>query len=156
MSNQAAPIKTWLNGIDVTDSLGASVSAQASTLENKEFTDLLQGEAEILSLRDSKDNGEYLSRYIKIVRKRQGVNPALYSQPRTPGLKGSISYMIRILLWRILRYQHFWLAFHQNAINAMHAETLDFEHQERSRQAKEMESRIDHLEEQLKALQEKS
>ena len=148
-------MKLWINGHDKTDALGGGIAKRAAALEHQDYSNLLQGESDILSLRDAATNAEYLERCVKIARKRQGVNPALYSQPRMPGLKGSISYIIRMFFWRILRYQHFWVAFHQNAINAMHAEALDFEHQERTRQAKHMESRIEHLEEQLSALQEK-
>ena len=133
--------------------LEETVSQQAASLTDHQYASLLKGESEILSLRDAATNAEYLERYVEIVRKRQGVNPAQYSQPRSPGLKGSFSYIIRLLLWRILRYQHFWVAFHQNAINAMHAETLDFEHQERTRKTKQMETRIERLEKQLNALQ---
>ena len=148
-------MKLWINGYDKTDALGEHMTKRATALEHQDYSNLLQGEAEILSLRNAATNAEYLEQYVNIVRKRQGVDPAHYSQPRTPGLKGSISYMIRMFFWRLLRYQHFWVAFHQNAINAMHAETLDFEHQERTRQAREIESRLEHLEKQLNALQEK-
>ncbi len=149
-------MKIWINGNDESESLGQDLTKKATTLENEAYASRAQDDSEILSLRNVESNAEYLDRYVKVVRKRQGVNPALYSQPRPPGLKGTISYMIRMFLWRILRYQHFWIAFHQNDINAMHAEVLDFEHQEHNRQISELEGRIKQLEAQINTLQERA
>jgi len=57
-----------------------------------------------------------------------------------------------MFLWRLLRYQHFWMAFRQNGINAMHAEAVDFEHQERQRQVAELKARVKQLEESIESL----
>ena len=149
-------MKIWINGNDESDTLGKDLTEKAATLAHEAYANLSQGASEILSLRSAESNAEYLDRYVNVVRKRGGVDPALYSQPRTPSLKGTISYTIRMFLWRILRYQHFWMAFHQNDINAMHAKVLDFEHQEHNRQISELEGRMKQLEAQIKTLQERA
>ncbi len=145
-------MKIWLSGKDETASLGKSIDDRAANLQNGGYDVLLEREAEILTLRDAGNTADHLKRYIALLRRRHDVNPAFYTQPRTPGLKGTISYTIRMFLWRLLRYQHFWTAFHQNGINAMHAEALDFEQQERERQTARLETRIAQLEETIASL----
>jgi len=146
-------MKIWINGNEESETLGRDLTKRASTLEHEGYAGLCQGEPDILSLRNAKSNAEYLDGYVNVVRKRQSVDPAHYSIPRAPGLKGTISYKMRMFLWRLLRYQHFWMASRQKDINAMHAEVLDFEHQERNRQIGELEARIEQLEAQIDALQ---
>jgi hypothetical protein len=145
-------MKIWVAGQDATDSLGKSLSDRAASLQNPEYVTMLEREADVLKLRDAKTTADHLQRYITLMRRRFDVNPALYTQPRTPGLKGTVSYTIRMFLWRLLRYQHFWMAFHQNGINAMHAEGLDFEQQERRQQTAELEARVRKLEQTIDSL----
>ncbi len=144
-------MKVWVSGKYGTD-LSEKLSAQALTMQDTDYSSLLDGERAILCLPEAMSEEDYLTRFVEIMRRRHDVNPALYSQPRTPGLRGQFSYAIRIFLWRIMRYQHFWLTFHQNGINAMQAEAIDFENRERKRQIIELEKRVKDLEEELTTL----
>ena len=139
-------MKIWVAGKEAVDGLGKSIGDRAASLRNADYDTQLEREADVLKLRDARHTADHLQRYITLMRRRFDVNPALYTQPRTPGLKGTLSYTIRMFLWRLLRYQHFWMAFHQNGINAMHAEGLDFEQQERRQQTAELEARVRELE----------
>lgn len=145
-------MKVWIAGEEATGSLGKSVEDRAASLQNTEYEILLEREADVLKLRDAETTADHLKRYIALMRRESDVDPARYAQPRTPGLKGAISYSIRMFLWRLLRYQHFWMAFRQNGINAMQAEALDFEQQERQRQTAELEARVKQLEEAVESL----
>ncbi len=145
-------MKVWVAGEEVTGALGESVKERASNLRSAEYDLLLEREGDVLKLRDATTTDDHLERYITLMRRRFDVDPAFYTQPRTPGLKGTISYTIRMFLWRLLRYQHFWMAFRQNGINAMHAEAVDFEHQERQRQVAELKARVKQLEESIESL----
>jgi hypothetical protein len=145
-------MKIWVAGKDATDSLGKSIEDRAASLQSADYDTLLERETDVLKLREARTTADHLQRYITLMRRRFDVNPALYTQPRTPGLKGTLSYTIRMFLWRLLRYQHFWMAFHQNGINAMHAEGLDFEQQERRQQTAELEARVQKLEATIESL----
>ena len=59
---------------------------------------------------------------------------------------GRILLVVRKALWRVLRYQHAWLLFHQNAINRQLAYELAFEREERERQAAAFARRLARLE----------
>ena len=110
-------MKVWIAGEEATGSLGKSVEDRAASLQNTEYEILLEREADVLKLRDAETTADHLKRYIALMRRESDVDPARYAQPRTPGLKGAISYSIRMFLWRLLRYQHFWMAFRQNRLS---------------------------------------
>lgn len=143
----------WVAGQDDTKALRDDIDRRANAMHNSDYEAMLDGESGILDLRDA-DNGEaYLTRLLGLLRRRFDVNPALYTQPRTPGLKGRCSYALRLFLWRLLRYQHFWHTFHQNGINAAQAEALVFENEERKQRIAELEARIADLERIVETLQ---
>ncbi len=142
----------WVNGTEKSDTLGVEIARQAEALRSEEYDVLLADKDDILALRDANSVSEYLAQYIAVIRRRSDVNPTFFTQTRKPGVKGCVWYVIRMFLWKLLRYQHFWSTFHQNAINATHAEALDFERQERIRETSELETRIRDLERTVREL----
>ena len=142
----------WVNGTEKSDTLGVEITRQAEALQSAEYDVLLADKDDILALRDANSVSEYLAQYIAVIRRRPDVNPAFFTQTKRPGVKGRLSYAIHMFLWKLLRYQHYWTAFHQNAINATHAEALDFERQERCRETSELQARIQDLERTVEAL----
>jgi hypothetical protein len=145
-------MRVWINGNKRADESGAELSAQACALKHDDYTARLESESELLKLKNATNGSEYLSRYLTQVRRCRNVDPARYSRPCTQGIKARIGNIICNALWRILRYQHFWMASQQNCVNALIIEGLDAEHTERQRESGELLKRIEHLEQVIKEL----
>lgn len=143
----------WVAGQDDTKTLRDDINRRANAMHNADYEAMLDGESGICDLRDATNGETYLTRLLGLLQRRFDVNPALYTQPRTPGLKGRLSYALRLFLWRLLRYQHFWHTFHQNGINAAQTEALVFENEERKQRIAELEARITELERVVKIRQ---
>jgi hypothetical protein len=95
-----------------------------------------------LSLAASADEGAFLDGFIGQVRSKDQVDVGTFETVPKPGLKGKIFHAARMLMWRVLRYQHERLFARQNTINAYLAEAIAFEREQARREIDALESRL--------------
>jgi hypothetical protein len=139
-------MKIRVAGRDRTDELGAALIERSRRRPDCGVSRLVANEADVLSLSACKDTSEYLRRHIELLRSRNCQDAALFDTPAGPGLLGRIMHGIRLLLWKLLRYQHDWTIFRQNATNVQLSYELEFEREIRARQIAELEERVRELE----------
>lgn len=105
-----------------------------------------------LSLKASRDPGDYLDRYCKLLRQRFALSTEPFPVPGKPGTAGTLLRKIKSFLWKLLRYQHDRMAYQQNAINELVISSVDFQ-QAASRDAlASLERRIRSLEAEIATL----
>jgi hypothetical protein len=80
-----------------------------------------------LRLRDARDEREYVDILTELVRLRHHIDTLDFRPPRRPGLLGAIMGRLRMLLWRLLRYQHDRMAFRQNQVNSCLMALIEFQ-----------------------------
>jgi hypothetical protein len=141
-----SPLRVWVNGGECSESVGEDVSRAARELKDPALSLLIEGEADILSLARARDEGEYLARHIQLMRIRSSVDPSRFEPTRRPGLLGRAAWHVRRLLWRVLRYQHDWFVFHNNAIHHQLTSEIDNLHAETRRRLDDVERRLKQLE----------
>lgn len=136
-------------GRDRTADLGASVLREAQQRGLPWLERLLADEQEVLSLRSASTAEAFRARHLAALRSRWMVDPGRFSTPSGPGIVGAAMLWARMFLWRVFRYQHDWVVFRQNGINAQLFYALMFECEDRARQVRELEARVRDLEAQL-------
>lgn len=95
-----------------------------------------------LSLRDAGNEREFLERWTELVRRRSHADTLKVAIARKPGALGALAHAARLLLWKVLRYQHNGVVTLQNRINAQAAAALEFQLDELRR----LRARVDELE----------
>lgn len=126
---------------DRTDDLGPALKADADAAMADPLLAPLPWSLHSLSLRDAKNEREFLDRWTALARVKSNVS-LIYNSPMKPGLVGQAMWFFRGAMWRILRYQHGRVMFRQNLINSQVAATLEFQQDEIRR----LRQRLDDLE----------
>jgi len=139
-------LRVWVNGEERDESPVAGVRQTAALLADRELDLLIQGESGILSLGAARDEAEYLSRHIELMRIRSCVDPSLFRPASRPGFLGRLGRQVRRLLWRVLRHQHDWFVFQDNAIHYQLASELDCLHSEVRRRLDGIDRRLAEIE----------
>lgn len=133
-------------GTDRTEELGRQVAEAAARLKaDPPVVPLWPGHS-ALSLKQSKDDADYLCRLIDLLRLRHGIRLGRFHIARAPGLRGRLSLAWKTLMWRLLRYQHERIAFQQNLVNELAISALEFQRDQRTRDLAEVRRRLDRLE----------
>ena len=65
-----------------------------------------------------------LDTYLRLLRLRTAVRTDAFRVPRRPGPLGRLLGVVRLVAWRMLRYQHDRMFFKQNTVNALLAEAV--------------------------------
>jgi hypothetical protein len=139
-------LRVSVAGRDRTADIGVAVLREAGGLGNSWMENQLSAEKDVLALRSATSATAFQSRHLGALRGRWMVDPGCFSTPSGPGVIGALMLQVRIFLWRMFRYQHDWIVFHQNAVNAQLFYALTFECEERARQVRELEARVQVLE----------
>jgi hypothetical protein len=135
-------LKLHVAGKDRSGDLGREIVAAAAHRPDHGLATHIEYEMDVLKLRTADSAAEYLDRHVKILRARNQVDPCAFEGSVSCGFMGRV----RRFLWNLLRYQHDWMSFRQNAINVQLSYELEFEKEERRKQVAELERRIRDLE----------
>lgn len=152
-------LRVAVAGRDRTADLGVAAAREAACRRNEWLEGQLAGEKDVLALAASGSVEAFQRRHLEALRGRWSLDPGLFTTPSGPGILGAIMLQVRFFLWRLFRYQHDWMVFHQNAVNAQLFYALLFECEERRRQVRDLEARLRDLEAQVgtaRAQQEKA
>ena len=139
-------MKLVIAGKDRTDDLGRQLAETAQRRTQAILEESLRKESDVLALRESDSQEEYLRRHVTLLRARNCVDPARFETPCRPGVFGRCLHGIRMFLWKVFRYQHEWTAARQNTINVQLAYELECERELRERQVRRLEDRVRRLE----------
>ncbi len=142
-------LSVHIAGTDRSSDLGAEVSSVAARRRSSSLEHAIQSEADVIAKETAADEAEYLFEQIALLRTRSNVDPNRLDISSRPGFSGRVMRTLRQFLWKLLRYQHDWMFFHQNTINAEMVHLLDSESKVRSQQCAVLEERLRVLEETL-------
>ena len=134
-------MKIIIGNKDRTTEFGPVLKAGADARMADKEHEQLPWSLHALSLRDAKNEPEFLDRWAELSRKKSNVALRL-NMPKPPGLASQLIWYARGFLWRLLRYQHDRIAFRQNLVNSQVSATLEFQHDEIRR----LRARIDEIE----------
>ena len=95
-----------------------------------------------LSLRDAKNEQEFLERWSALIRRKSHVDLLRFHISRKPGFVGGLALRLREAFWRVLRYQHERVIERQNIVNSQLTAALEFQLDEIRR----LRARVDELE----------
>ena len=133
-------------GKDRTGDLGRELVEEARRLESSGPVGSFAPGHSAVVLRESAGRADYQNRFIGLLRMRSAVRTADYYVPRAPGLRGRLSSAAKILLWKLLRYQHDRMSFQQNLVNELAVDALEFQRDRMDRELADVKKRIDALE----------
>lgn len=127
---------------DRTEEIAPGLKAGADRLLAGPLNDPLPMPLNALSLRDAKNEAEFLDRWSGLVRRKASVDTLKFHTARKPGALGTLALRLRMALWKILRYQHNYAVARQNLINSQLTAALEFQLDEIRR----LKARVDELE----------
>ncbi len=136
-----------VNGQDRSDSLGGEIEREAEKLCDSGLEEALRRERPVLDLGSCRDESEFQHRHAALLRSRNCVDTARFQLPAPRGPVGRLAYMVRLFLWKVLRYQHDWMSFAQNSINIQFMGQLEMERRAREKTFLELEQRVRRIEE---------
>lgn len=139
-------MRLLINGRDRSEDVGEQLIETARQRPDCGLSRQIAEETDVLTLKSTGRITAYLDRHIELLRSRNCVDTAHFDFPARPGLMGCLMYLIRRFLWKVLRYQHDRMAFHQNSINVQLAYELEFEKEARKKDVKALEERLNRLE----------
>jgi hypothetical protein len=142
-------LRVSVAGRDRTADLGCEVVREAARRRHEWLERQLADEKDVLALKSAPSAAAFQSRHLDVLRSRWMIDTGRFSTPSGPGFLGALVLQARFFLWRIFRYQHDWVSFRQNAVNAQLFYALLFECEERTRQVRELEARVRDLEAQV-------
>lgn len=102
----------------------------------------LPPELSALSLREARSESEFLDRWITLARRKSHVDTLEFDLPRRAGVVGALLQRVRLLLWKVLRYQHNRVVSRQNLVNSHLVAAVEFQADEIRR----LQARLDDLE----------
>lgn len=135
-------MKIVIAGTDRTGELADALRREAAVRTSDPLYAPLPKSLQALSLREARSEADFLDRYVTLARQKAHVDTVRFVPPRRPGLKGTLSWQMRRVLWRLLRYQHDRNIFHQNAVNSHLVAAMEFQHEE----LRTLRERVDRLE----------
>jgi hypothetical protein len=105
-------------GTDRAAEWAPAIEAEVARMAARKDFIFLPPSISALRLREARDEREYLDILTELVRRRHHIDTLDFRPPRRPGLAGALMGPLRMLLWRLLRYQHDRIAFRQNQVNS--------------------------------------
>lgn len=144
-------LRVFVAGTDRTGDIGVRAVRGAALRRSPWLEGQLAREKEVLALSSAPSDSAFRERHLAALRSRCAVDLDQFSTPSGPGIAGAFAIWVRTMLWRLFRYQHDWVAFRQNSVNAQLYYALLFENEERARQVRELEARVRELEAQVGA-----
>lgn len=146
-SNHIKPLlRVRVAGRDRSEDLGKELIEASRQRPDFGLSQQIAEETDVLALKSAGKMSDYLDRHVTLLRSRNCVDTAFFDIPAKQGIAGRVMYLIRRFLWKVLRHQHDWMAFHQNSINVQLAYELEFEKEAREKEIKALEERLNRLE----------
>ncbi len=151
MSGNNRNMKIIVSGVDYTEKLLAELSVAAQAHNDDKLAIRIERERPVLGLRDCTTEFSYLDLHGQLLRDRNSVDPSDFNQiPSSSPVntKGRVVSSIQKILWKLLRYQHDWMAFRSNAIMTQLTYQLEFERAAR----KQLELKVSDMEKTLDSI----
>lgn len=142
-------MKLEIAGKDRSADLGAEISAAASGRKYQALEMLAAREAPVMRLSTCANTDRFLDTHIELTHSRNCIETSEFDTFIGKGLFGGLFRAVKRFLWKVLRYQHDWMSFRQNAVNIQMNYQLKFEHEDRMRTMAELEERVKALEAKL-------
>jgi len=151
-------VRLLINGRDRSEDVGKQLIETARQRPDCGLSKQIAEEMDVLALKSTGKMTAYLDRHVELLRSRNCVDTTHFvfpvsrpewfgaSDAARPGVVGHVMYLLKRFLWKVLRYQHDWMAFHQNSINVQLAYELEFEKEAREKDVKALEERLNRLE----------
>lgn len=111
-------MKILLAGKDVTEAWRGDLARETSRMAESGACIFLPAEISALRLREAKSESEYTEILTDLVRRRQHIDALGFKVQRRRGWIGVPLWIVRVILWKLLRYQHDRMAFRQNQVNS--------------------------------------
>lgn len=119
--------------------------AAASRMPGASFPPLA-AEHSALSLKEAESESDFLERFIQLIRIRHGLMTGPFLAPRKPGVFGRCMAGIKMVLWKLLRYQHDYMSSQQSALNELLAGALEQSRKRHQRDINALSARVEELE----------
>jgi hypothetical protein len=142
-------MKIVVAGEDRSAELGPVLRAEAAAHEADPSWHPLPAELQAPGLRGARTEQEFETRFFELARRKNHVGTEPFDIPHRPGALGALSARIKQVLWKVFRYQHDRMAFHQNMINSHLTNALEFERDALRREVARLEARMAELERRL-------
>ena len=139
-------MKLIVAGRDRTRDLGEALERQARNRPASALTRRIADERDVLALKASDSESVWLDRHLDLLRNRNCLDTNAFAVCAGRGPAGRLLFGLRRFFWKILRYQHDWHVFQQNSVNVQLSYGLEFERDERRRQAADLDRRMQVLE----------
>lgn len=110
-------MNVWIAGHDRSSELGNALSARASARACPELAQRLREVQSLLSLREAGSEREYLEGLTRDLWVNHAVETGRFAPAVAAGRGAALKGWLRQRLWRLLRYQHDWTTYQQNAVN---------------------------------------
>ncbi len=138
----------WLAGKDRTAELVPSLD-RAAAGRDPALAERAAQQAPIGALRNAATEAEELDRWLVLLRAHGAVRTDVFDVPTRPGLAGGLMKRGKLMLWKLLRYQHDQVAVQQNAVNLQILLALEAVREEHRRECAGLLDRIAVLEARL-------
>jgi len=135
-------MKIIIGGKDRTSGLGPALKAEADARMAKPPHPVLPHQLSALSLCDAGNEAEFLDRWAGLIRRKSHVDTNKVEVARRPGGIGALTQKIRMLLWKVFRYQHNGVVGLQNQVNSQLTAAMEFQLDEIRR----LQARVEELE----------
>ena len=142
-------MKILIAGQDCTKELGGEIAQKAAELKKltgRAAPPKISAEIGALSLHKAFSDADYLNHFVRLLRHRDAFDTYDFDIPRKPGPFGAVMAAIKMVLWKLLRYQHDRIAFRQNLINGLFTSAVEFEMAERKKTDDELARRLNKTE----------
>lgn len=135
-----------INSEDRSGDLGRQLADTASGRCACSYKYLVEMQKPVVGLTGSARKGRLADEHMRLVRSGLEVDPSRFELSGGRGFLGGMKVRFRRFLWRLLSYQHNWMAFRQNAVNTQLYYLIEFERSEHQRKVQELERRVNALE----------
>lgn len=139
-------MRLFIANKDRSNDIGRGIQEAADLRKRRGGPCFLPRQYSALSLKDARNDAEYLGIFVNLLRNRTGLDTEDFDIPRKPGPGGRFMAALRRFLWKLLRYQHDRMAFKQSVVNDLVAGHLEFEMAVRDSQIAALQDRLDELE----------
>lgn len=140
-------MKLRIAGRDESATLGPQIEAAAARRPDpRGFGALLDRETPVLTEGWRGEAATFAERQLALMAVRQCVDTGEFVLSVRAGALGAAMSWVRRFLWKLLRYQHDWMAFRQSAINEQLLHALVLERRARAHERQDLERRLAALE----------
>ncbi len=130
-----------IGGCDRTAELLEPMAGAVRAMEERKDSVFLPEHVSALRLACVRSGTELALEYARLIRYSQHVDPGAFCLPPPRGAKGRVMHALRMVLWKVLRYQHERMFFRQNLVNSHLTGLLELQ----ARELRLLRSEVDQL-----------